>query len=68
MSGGGAEVDIRLPIGLMFLVLGVLLAAYGLGSDPALYARSLGLNVNLIWGGFLAVFGLAFLFLARRSS
>ncbi|MEI6668751.1 MAG: hypothetical protein WCP29_11395 [Acidobacteriota bacterium] len=44
------QLDLRLPIGLMFGTLGVLLAGYGLLSDPALYRVSLGVNVNL-WTG-----------------
>jgi len=57
--------DIRTPIGLMFTLIGTVLAVYGLVSDPALYARSLGLNVNLYWGGVLALFGLIMLALGR---
>src|SRR5262245_51312588 len=60
--------DIRTPIGLMFAILGALLLAYGLASDPALYARSLGLNVNAIWGGVLLVFGGTMLALGRRGT
>lgn len=60
--------DIRLPLGLLFAILGVLLMAFGLYSDPAIYARSLSINVNLVWGFVLLVFGSAFLFLGRRGS
>ena len=43
--------DIRLPIGLLFLALGLVLIGYGLTSDPAIYqAHSLGMNINLVWG------------------
>jgi hypothetical protein len=45
--------DIRIPIGLLFAILGALLAAYGLFTmfnDPAMYERSLGININLWWG------------------
>jgi hypothetical protein len=59
--------DIRTPIGLMFSIVGVLLAGYGLVSDPAIYARSLGLNVNLWWGVVLLAFGAAMLALGRRG-
>jgi hypothetical protein len=52
----------------MFAILGALLLAYGLASDPALYARSLGLNVNAIWGAVLLVFGGTMLALGRRGS
>jgi hypothetical protein len=58
--------DLRVPIGLMFVVLGVLLAGYGLVSDPQIYERSLGININLTWGLTLAVFGAGLLLLARR--
>ena len=60
--------DIRLPIGLMFAVMGVLLMGFGYFSDPAIYQRSLSINVNLLWGFVLLVFGSAFLFLGRRGS
>ena len=57
----------RLPIGLMFAVLGVVLGVYGFFSDPALYARSLGINVNLWWGLVLLVFGATMLSFALRA-
>jgi hypothetical protein len=59
--------DLRLPIGAMFSVLGVLLVLYGLVSDPAIYERSLGINVNLWWGLCLLAFGVVMLALVRRS-
>jgi len=57
--------DIRIPIGSMFAIFGVILTGYGLISDSGLYQRSLGLNVNLIWGLTLLVFGALMLGLAR---
>ena len=59
--------DIRLPLGLLFTVVGLILCAYGALSDKALYARSLGYNVNLIWGAALLVFGVLMLVAARRA-
>ena len=59
--------DLRLPIGIMFSFYGVLLVLYGLLGDKAQYARSLGININLIWGIVLLVFGVVMLVLARRS-
>jgi hypothetical protein len=49
--------DLRLPIGIMFSFYGVLLVLYGLLSDKAQYTRSLGININRIWGMVLLVFG-----------
>jgi hypothetical protein len=60
--------DIRLPIGLLFSVFGLLLVGYGLLGDPAIYARSLGFNVNLVWGLVLLAFGTSMLALWRRSA
>ncbi len=51
------SLDLRLPIGLLFLMLGALVGVYGLVSDPAIYGASLGINVNLWWGGVMLVFG-----------
>ncbi|MBE0647654.1 MAG: hypothetical protein IH596_07720 [Bacteroidales bacterium] len=66
------EIDIRLPIGFMFTLLGLLLFIFGLTTeaDPELYKRSLEINVNLwsglimiVFGGLMLLFGL----LAKRS-
>jgi len=58
--------DIRWPIGLMFTLIGVLLAIYGavVKSD---HATSLGININLIWGIVLLVFGVLMLLGAARG-
>jgi len=59
--------DIRIAIGALFTVYGVLLALYGVLGDKAQYARSLGLNVNLDWGLVLLLFGLCLLFVRARD-
>ena len=62
------DLDVRLPIGLMFALFGLLLAGFGLTSDPSLYAEhSLGINVNLDWGLVLLVFGATMLTFALRA-
>ena len=60
--------DIRWPIGLMFSLVGLLMTAYGFvtRNDAEVYRRSLGININLIWGAFLVVFGALMLFFASR--
>ena len=62
------NLDLRLPIGLMFSIVGALLTVFGLVSDDAIYARSLGINVNLWWGLVLMVFGLLMLGFAIRAA
>jgi len=59
--------DIRLPIGLMFGILGIVLAGFGLFSDKSIYERSLGININLIWGAALIVFSVLFLWFGSRK-
>ena len=49
--------DLRTPLGLLFALLGLLLAGYGLVSDPGIYAASLNINVNLWAGSAMLVFG-----------
>jgi uncharacterized membrane protein len=60
--------DIRLPIGLLFLLVGLLLAAFGIYSGSSEATGSRGLNVNLWWGAVMLVFGLIMLALARRHA
>ena len=62
------DLDIRLPIGMMFTVIGTLLTGYGVVADKSIFARSLGINVDLIWGGVLLVFGVAFVIAGRRGA
>ena len=63
------NLDLRIPMGLMFSLVGVILAAYGAAtnSDSAVYARSLGINVNLWWGLVLLLFGQIMFHAGRRS-
>jgi hypothetical protein len=63
------NLDIRLPIGMMFSLLGALLAIYGFatGSDGDMYKSSLDINVNLWWGLVLFLFGATMLFFALRA-
>ncbi|HEY0321781.1 MAG TPA: hypothetical protein VGC66_12540 [Pyrinomonadaceae bacterium] len=62
--------DIRLPIGGMFAIVGLLLAVYGLltTGDAQTYTRSLFININLWWGIVMLIFGLFMLYLGRRSA
>jgi hypothetical protein len=60
------KIDIRTPVGLMFAFVGLLLVGYGLLSSPAVYERSLGININLWWGLAMTSFCTFMLWLARR--
>ena len=61
--------DIRLPIGLMFTIFGLIISIYGIitNSDTAMYAKSLSININLWMGLLMLVFGGTMLFFALRK-
>jgi hypothetical protein len=62
--------DIRIPIGAMFSILGALLAlfgVYGAITKSEIYQKSLGINVNLWWGLVMLAFGALMFWLGRRS-
>lgn len=59
--------DIRLPIGILFSLLGLILAVFGFFGDPSHYRQSLDVNINLAWGIVLLAFGLVMLLLGRRG-
>ena len=62
------HLDVRIPIGLLFLIFGAILAIFGLFSDPAIYQRhSLGININFAWGLVQIAFGAVMLWLAFRG-
>lgn len=61
--------DIRIPMGAMFVILGGIVTAFGVMSDPTIYAEhSLGININIWWGLVLLLFGGVMLGLAWRAS
>jgi hypothetical protein len=65
------NLDIRLPIGLLFAALGGLLVLYGLFTQfagPEMYEHSLGININLWWGLVMLLFGSMMIWLGRRGS
>jgi hypothetical protein len=58
--------DIRWPIGLMFTLIGVLLTGYGAANRAG--SLSLDIDINLIWGVVLLVFGALMLLFAWRGA
>lgn len=62
-------IDIRIPIGLLFSVVGALLLCYGVITlnAQALYHKSLGIDVNLWAGGWMLLFGIAMLALSQKT-
>jgi hypothetical protein len=59
--------DIKIPIGLMFSILGIILTLLGLitSGDAGMYEKSLGHNINLWSGVLMLAFG-AFMLLTSR--
>ncbi len=60
--------DLRRPLGWLFSTLGILLVIAGLRATPEAGARSLGININLVWGVVMIAFALVCLWLARREA
>ncbi len=56
--------DLRYPVGVLFVALGALLAGYGV-LVPAQPEAALPINVNLIWGLTMLIFG-ALMFLGAQ--
>ena len=54
--------DVRLPIGLMFAIIGILLSSYGM-----LAARTEHTRLNVAWGLVMLTVGAVMLWLSRRS-
>jgi len=62
------NLDLRIPMGLMFLIVGAILTIYGLVTQGSpIYEKSVGMNINLIWGVVMLVFGGMMFVLGRRS-
>jgi len=59
------NVDLRFPIGILFMILGGLLMLFGAFTGEDLYQRSFNINVNLWWGFVMFLFGFAFFVSAR---
>ena len=59
--------DVRLPIGLFFGLLGALLTAYGIATLGAPGTAPVGIPIDLVWGVALLAFGIFMVALARRA-
>jgi hypothetical protein len=59
--------DLRIPVGLMFTLFGLILVGVGVFGGADLPARSLGINMNLWWGLVQLVFGVLMLFFGLRA-
>lgn len=60
--------DLRLPIGILFTLFGLILTGFGLATKGSeIYQKSLGNNINVSWGVVLLIFGGVMLILALRG-
>jgi len=61
--------DIRIPIGLMFTIFGVLITLFGIftNSNADMYKKSLDINMNIWMGISMLVFGLFMLLLVKLA-
>ncbi len=64
------SLDLRIPMGLMFTLVGMILTVFGIAtrmSNAASMRKSLGINANFWWGLVLLAFGLTMYVLGLRS-
>lgn len=60
--------DIRIPLGLIFLIIGGIMAIFGLVTHGnAMYDRSLDVDINLAWGAIMVLFGAIMFFAGKRK-
>jgi hypothetical protein len=61
--------DIRVPLGMIFLIIGAIMGVFGLVThgDATLYEKSLGVDLNLTWGGIMFVFGAIMFYVGRKK-
>ncbi|MFT3868174.1 MAG: hypothetical protein QM715_06705 [Nibricoccus sp.] len=62
------NLDVRLPMGLLFAIIGAILIVHGFAADPAIFnTHSLGININVRWGIIIFAFGAIMLLLSRKK-
>jgi uncharacterized membrane protein HdeD (DUF308 family) len=59
--------DLRIPLGTLFALFGVLLTIYGGATLGRPGTAPTGVPIDLVWGLVLLSFGIAMLALARRA-
>lgn len=62
------DFDLRLPIGILFTLFGLILTIYGaITRGSEIYEKSLKHNINIEWGVVLLVFGGIMLVMSLRA-
>lgn len=59
--------DLRLPIGWLFVIFGTLLTVYGFAVPVQTAVGAQQINLNLVWGSLMGVFGLCMCLLAYKT-
>jgi hypothetical protein len=61
--------DIRIPLGLIFIIIGGIMGVFGLAThgNASLYEKSLGVDLNLTWGVIMFLFGAVMFFVGKRQ-
>jgi hypothetical protein len=60
------QLDLRIPMGLMFTLVGLILVVFGIATNGSpMYQKSMGMNINVVWGVVLLIFGGTMFLLGR---
>jgi len=60
-------IDLKIPLGGLLVFYGIVLGLYGLFTGKDLYQKSLGINVNLIWGAVMLLLGVILILMCFRK-
>ncbi len=62
------KLDLRIPLGLLFTIVGLILSIFGaITRGSAIYAKSAGMDINLVWGVVMLAFGTTMFLLGRHA-
>lgn len=61
-------IDVRLPIGTLFLILGVILAVYGALTGAFASTPTMAGHLDFVWGSIMAIFGATLAWFGQRAN
>jgi len=59
--------DLRMPIGAFFLILGTLVCCLGYWAPVTTQLGERGINLNITWGAVMGIFGVVMTMLAIKT-
>ncbi len=60
--------DLRLPIGWLFIIFGTMIVIFGYASPTTTPVGESSINLNITWGSVMGLFGLIMVLLANTAA